>query len=104
MNTTAEPNECLAKACVLLLMECDKCGEEVSRTIANLIVLAWEPGVLLLWFVVEMYKTHKYTTRYASIHGYRNKLVLKSSSTEETNGPHDKKVSKKKGKYKYIKK
>ena len=53
-------------------------------------------GVLLSWFIVKIYKTYKYTARYVTpIDGYRNKLVLKFSSTEDTSSLHEKKVNKK---------
>lgn len=99
MNTgpSAEPSECLEKA-ILLLVDCDKCGQEASKMITFVIIFAW--GSLLAWLIVEMYRIYKYTSRYVtSIDGYRNKLILKSSSSEEeTNAPHDKKLNKKRGK------
>lgn len=96
-GTSAEPSECFAKAILLLLTDCDKCGQEASRIITNVIIFAW--GALLAWFIVEMYRTYKYRSRYVtSIDGYRNKLILKSSSTEEGNAVHDKTLNKKGGK------
>lgn len=70
----SEPTKCLAKAILTNMMKCKKCSSEASCVIANFIVLALEGG-FLWWFIVEIYKTYKYTSRYVtSIHGYNVEL------------------------------